>query len=516
MMRIDNSKTFPIINFKAAKPIVERYNFGKKQEGDSFQLSVGYVNDTHGQVNNQLRILSGLEGDIRFSGGDDQIGSEKNHEVNAAVVQFLDAANIFARAMGNHEMDTTTTDFCELNDGHKTKLLTINFREKANRPDKTIFNNIKKDIAVAEVKGEKIGIIGASPNDIFERVNDPAYIKDCEVDNYYQTFQKIKDSVEKFKEQGINKIFLLSHLGHNKNKDIASKINGIDVIIGGHTHELLKGIKEGENLIYSPDGEPVVITQAGKDGHHFGLLNLEFDKDGVITKAQNNIKRTCNYPKSYIYEYLLNRLLGPAEIVGEISSVIPPPENIYITENPHSNFVCDVLRETTGAEIGLWNSSGIRSSFHVGKVNTRDVHEVSPFADETVVVPLTEKELVDGFNMAIKKSLSRSDNKPGFYAVSGLNYTVSKSKKALAGMNFIDKNGNEIPIDVENPNPNRVYRVVAPKFVMLGGDGITVFNKLKDAYEIYHYDKDKFVCDYMKKQDKPIEINQVGRMKYVD
>ena len=182
MMRIDNSKTFPIINFKAAKPIMERYDFGKKQEVDSFQLSVGYVNDTHGQVNNQLRILSGLEGDIKFSGGDDQIGSEKNHEVNAAVIQFLDAANIFARAMGNHEMDTTTPDFCELNKGHKPKLLTINFREKANRPDKTIFNEIKSDIAVAEVKGEKIGLIGASPNDIFERVNDPAYIKDCEVD----------------------------------------------------------------------------------------------------------------------------------------------------------------------------------------------------------------------------------------------------------------------------------------------------------------------------------------------
>ena len=515
MIRIGNLKT-PIINFKAAKPIVERYGFGNKQEGDSFQLSVGYVNDTHGQINNQLRILTGLEGDIKLSGGDDQIGSEKNHSVNAAAVKFLDSADIFARAMGNHEMDTTTDDFCDLNRGHKSQLLTLNFREKVSRPDKTDFNDIKKDYCIAEVKGEKIALMGASPNDILERVNDPNYIKDCESDNYYVTLQRIKAQVQMFKEQGINKIFLLSHLGHNKNKDIAEKIDGIDVIIGGHTHELIKDIKEGENLIYSPSGEPVIITQAGKDGHHFGLLNLEFNKDGVITKAQNNIHRTCNYPKSYVAEYIANTILGKAEIVGEVASVIPPPENVYISENPHSNFVCDVMRESTGADIALWNNAGIRNSFHVGKINSREVKEIAPFADETTVVPMTEKELVDGFKLAIKNSLTRASNKPGLYAVSGLNYTVSRSKKALVAMNFIDKTGREYPIDIENPNPNKIYKVVAAKFMTTGGDGITMFNKYDQAYEVYPYDKDKFVCDYLKKQTEPIVINHVGRICFED
>lgn len=516
MIKFDSLKTFPIINFKAAKPTTEKNVIGQKQEGDSFQLSIGYINDTHGQINNQLRILSGIKGDIRLSAGDDQIGSEENHKVNEAAVKFLDGANIFARAIGNHEMDTTTQDFCDLNRNHKTKLLAVNFREKLTRPDKTDFNEIKKDSIIAEIKGEKIGLIGACPNDMMERVNDANYIKDCETDNYYVTLQRIKTNIENFKAQGINKIFLLSHLGHNKNQDIAQKIEGIDVIIGGHTHELLKDIKEGENLFYSPNGEPVIITQAGKDGHHFGTLNVEFDKDGVITKAQNNIHRTCKYPKSFVHEYITNQILGKAEVVGEIGEVIPPPENVYISENAHSNFVCDVMKEATGADIALWNSAGIRNSFHVGKINDREIREISPFADKTTVVPITEKELVDGFNMAIKSSFTSASNKPGIYAVSGLNYSISKSQAKLTAMNFIDKQGNEIPINIENPDPNKVYKVVATKFITSGGDGISVFNKIKDAYIVYPFDKDKLVCDYLKKQTEPVSINQVGRIKFED
>ena len=38
--------------------------------------------------------------------------------------------------------------------------------------------------------------------------------------------------------------------------------------------ESRKGIKEGESLLYSKSGEPVIVTQAGKDGEYAGVLNL--------------------------------------------------------------------------------------------------------------------------------------------------------------------------------------------------------------------------------------------------
>lgn len=506
----------PKPSFKASQSVQNRYGFSEKAEQDSFQMSVGYVNDIHGQTNNQLRILSGLEGDLRLSGGDDQIGNEKNKATNQVTVSFLDAANITARAMGNHEMDTNLKDFCNLNAGHNTHLLAANIREKEDCADKTDFNEIKKDSIVTEINGEKVGLIGACPNDLHERIMNPDVIKDCELDDYPTTVNRIDAEVKKLVSQGVNKIFLLSHLGHEKNVDIAKKVEGIDVIIGGHSHELFKDIKEGKNLIYSSNGTPVVITQAGKDGHHFGLLNLEFNKDGVITKAQNNILKTRDFPKNYVHEYLANQYLGKPEIVGEIKSVVPIPEDALIGENPHSNFICDAMREITGADIALWNNAATRNSFHVGKVNNREIKDIAPFADDMTVIPLSEKEIVDGFNLAIKRSLSRDNHKPGFHSVSGLNYTVSKSKKALVEMNFIDKEGNVHPIDVENPRADKVYKVATDTFIATGGDDIPMFNKLNEAYKNYPYSKNVMVCDYLKQQTEPVEINQTGRVKVID
>lgn len=516
MIKFNPINYIPRVNFKASQALAPQNAPISKQKNDSFELSVGYVNDIHGQTNNQLRILSGIQGDIRLSAGDDQIGNQNNHSVNKATIDFLGAANIIARALGNHEMDTSLQDFCDLNKGHKTQVLAVNFYENENAENKTEFNQIKKNSFVTEVKGEKIGLIGACPDDIKDRIMNPEDLKDCTVDDFEQTLEKIKIEAENLKTQGVNKIFLLSHLGHDKNKEIAQSIEGIDVIIGGHTHELLKDIKEGENLIYSPNGEPVIITQAGKDGHHFGLLNLEFSKDGVITKAQNNIQRTRNYPKNYVYEYLSNKILGPAEVVGEVLSVVEPPENILINEHAHANFICDAMKEATGADIGIWNNAGIRNVFHVGKINNREIKDIAPFADDMTVVPMSEKDLVDAFNVVISRTFSSKGNKPGLYAVSGLTYTVNKTTKTLEALNFIDKQGAIHPIDVKNPNPNKIFKVAADKFITSGGDNNPAFNKINEAYEIYPYSKNVMVCEYLKQQTKPIEINQTGRITIVE
>ena len=71
----------PKINFKqgentqnVTKPTSSKLE--KSPENDKFEMSVGYVNDEHGQTNNMMRILSGLKGDLRVSAGDNDIGDE--------------------------------------------------------------------------------------------------------------------------------------------------------------------------------------------------------------------------------------------------------------------------------------------------------------------------------------------------------------------------------------------------------------------------------------------------------
>ncbi|MBP3491014.1 metallophosphoesterase, partial [bacterium] len=255
---------------------------------DEFTISVGYVNDGHGQSNNMMRILSGIKGDIKLSAGDNDLGDEKNQGVHKATTMFLNIAGIKASALGNHELDTSQKDLIETIKNYDGDFLCVNYSkeplenqseydiEKLGRAE---LDKYLKKSKIVEVKGEKIGLVGASPMDMFERLTHPNYYADSKIASLEDTIEEIQDEVDHLKEQGVNKIFLLSHLGHKRDKVVAENTDGIDVIIGGHTHELLYDIKEGENLLYSESGEPVIITEAGKDGNYFGKLNLTFDKD---------------------------------------------------------------------------------------------------------------------------------------------------------------------------------------------------------------------------------------------
>ena len=471
-----------------------------------------------------MRILSGLKGDLRVSAGDNDIGDEKNKAVHRATMKFMNLANITATALGNHELDTTQSDLLDSIEDYDGDILATNMNQEdveAEDPKdveelgRAPLAKSLKNSKVVEVKGEKIGLVGASTIDMFDRLTHPNYHTDCSIDALEDTIEDIQDEVDRMKEQGINKIFLLSHLGHKKDQIVAQNTKDIDVIIGGHTHELVKDIKEGENLFYNEDGEPVVLTEAGRDGAYFGKLNLTFDKNGVITKAQNNLGETRLFHKNMINQYIFDEILGKPEKVGFIRQAPPPPTTL-IEENPHANFVCDAMKEEMGADIGVWNNSGIRNFFHEGVIDSRDIKDIAPFFDRMSLAEVSEKTLVDMFKATVKTTYTSHGNKPGLLAVSGLNYTVSPKKGELTAMNFVDKNGNEIPIDINNPSADKMYKVATDEFMMSAGADYAVLAPHDKCIEIRPYDKDVITCEYIKHLDRPIDINQTGRIKFED
>jgi len=493
----------------------------RSPESDTFELKIGYVNDLHGQTNNMMRILSGIKGDIILSGGDNSIGDEKNRSIHDATAKFLNLAGIKGTALGNHEMDTKQGDLKETASKFNGDILAVNIEQKPlkeqkadeiEKYNKTDIKDFIKPSVIINIKGEKIGLIGTTPVDLTERATHPDYHKDCKAHDLDKTTELIQQEIKNLKEQGVNKIILLSHLGIARDKEVAKNTDGIDVIIGGHTHELLEGIKEEENLVYSKTGEPVIITEAGKDGKHFGELNLTFSKNGVIQKAQNNLGDTSLYHRNLVHQYMFNEILGKPEPVGFIEYAPPAPKSL-LEENPHANFMCDAMRYEMGADIGIWNNAGTRNYFKKGNIDSSDIKEIAPFADNISVADISEKTLVNAFKTAVEVSYTSHGNKPGLLAVSGLNYTVNPNTKKLVGMNFIDKNGIAHKIDIDNPSDDKKYKVVADSFIMTWGKEFGVLAQ-KDECTEYPFNKAFLTCEYIKHLNKPIVINQTGRIKY--
>ena len=82
---INNNQQY--FNFKKSTN-TKLANLEKTPKADTFEMSIGYVNDIHGQTNNMMRILSGLKGDIKLSAGDNDIGDEKNQATHNATNAF--------------------------------------------------------------------------------------------------------------------------------------------------------------------------------------------------------------------------------------------------------------------------------------------------------------------------------------------------------------------------------------------------------------------------------------------
>ncbi len=491
-----------------------------------------YVNDVHGKMTNMERIYNMTKefdatpaakiapafwnkntGDVskfKVASGDIILGANYIH--NQVANKFLDWSGFIASALGNHELDVVEPgNLAKLLSDSKYKMLAANVEIKEGSP---LVGKIQKSMVV-EKDGEKYGLIGIAPEDMLERVKMNNTLKDFSVKNDDETIKIVQEEVNKLQAQGINKIIVLSHEGTKKDQRLAQETSGIDLIFGAHTHDLIEGLQEGVNLFTSKSGEPVILTQAGKDGENVGILNVDFDENGVVKKAQNNVIKTKNYNRPLFVKDSVEDIIGKPEIIGKVKAAVAPPEQRLIENNPHGNLIADAMRNELGTDIAILNAGNIRGNFSEGTVDSRLISDITPFEDKMWIIGLSEKQIVDAINVGLK-SLTKSSNKPGILLVSGLKYKANKQGELL-DLEFIDKNNQVHKIDVKNPDPNKKYTVAADDFFATGGDGYLESNKNPDfVLQKFDMDKNKLACDYIKKMDQPMEIKDDHRIEIME
>jgi len=516
------NRTAPNYSYKAWADISEYLDEKKAMHSpkSKTKASLWYVNDIHCQIPKMERLVSAaLQAEksadehgadfLKLSSGDTFIGSDEKR--NLAAASFLNTAGIHAQANGNHEFDITASKCAELLKNSKTKILGMNMNFPEN--DSGLSKKVIRSVIHTGRNGEKYGLIGIQPSDINIRLKNKKLLEGITIDDKIQTMSELAEEVQKLQKQGVNKIFLLSHQGNAVEREIAKTISGIDVILGGHSHDLIEGVKEGENLFYSPSGEPVVITQAGRDGNNFGILNLEFDDKGRITYVQNNIAETNAFSPNLIMSKTVNSILGESPVIGRLKNNAAV-KNTMTEENPWADFAADALIKQLDADIALINSANFRGTVTAGKITERDIKSIFPFHNKLYKVRINEKDLTDAVK-ACGKSLSSKNSKPGLMQIGGIRYKLNK-EGILLEMAVKDRNGQLHLVDVNNPSPHKFYTAVYDEFLISGGDELSMLKRSEnDIIQKYSFDKDKVIIDYIKSLNKPFETAKDGRIQIV-
>ena len=502
------------------KPVVEQkpsVDTFEKSPQNNLEADIFYVADIHGKMTNMERICSmsknfdAMKTDgvkLKLASGDILLGS--NPMTNKVASHFLNWIGVTANALGNHEMDATPDALASTISDAKYNLLAANVTVKADSP---MAGKIQKS-KIEEYNGVKFGIIGTAPADALERVGTRESLQDFSIDDIDTTIKKVQEEVNNLKAQGINKIIVLSHIGKDMDKRLAQETDGIDIILGGHTHDLYKGVKEGDNLLYSKSGEPVLLTQIGKDGEFAGVLKTVFDKEGRLVKAQNNVMRSGLFSRTLPFKTAVESIIGKPEVLATIKSAPPAPKNRLISNNPHGNLIVDAMRHELGTDIAILNAGNIRGYFPEGEIDSRRINDVTPFEDKMMICELSEKQIVDAIKVGAKSFL-KSDNKPGLLLVSGLEYTVT-DKGQLLDLNFVNKDGSKSKIDVNNPSETRKFTVACDDFFAFGGDNYLPVNSNPD-YVVKKFDVDKnvYTANYIKNLPQPLEIKEDDRIEIV-
>lgn len=279
-------------------------------------------------------------------------------------------------------------------------------------------------------------------------------------------------------------VIALTHLGVEQDRWLVDHVPGIDLVVGGHGHTAIFKPR----LEKAEGGRATPITQAGSWGQYLGRTTLRWSGDRAKTVSGRLIPILPEEGEAAEVEALLatyRSRLGD----GNDRIVFRSPKRVEYTsrrepDHPLGNFVSDLMRERTGADLAVMNAGGIRAALPAGDVRERDIVTMLPFDNHIVVLTMTGAEVQRMFDR-----LARHLGKGGFGHVSGASYVIRRDratevrvwKRAKAGDPDgapewgagIDRSRNGDPLDA-----NRLYRVATIDFLADGGD---YFDELRDA-----------------------------------
>ncbi len=336
-------------------------------------------------------------------------------------------------------------------------------------PDTPLGTHTKRHI-VLERNGTRIGIVGAVTEDVKKETKGGANTPITPVT------EAICREAATLKDQGINIIIALTHIGLPKDKQLAKDCPDVDIIIGGHTHALLSNnpaetaaVDRYPILIPHTDGTQTAIVTAGIGGHHVGALTAQFNKRGELVGATGEtipVEPTIQ-PDTEIQSKIAAAQNALADL---LHTPLTTTEKAFpLTPNQHfcseNCAVGDVLASLAlsadpNAEIALMNSGGIRAGLPNGTITVEHLAQAYPFDSELVTVQLTGREIADTIQRGIAQYLP-NDRTNTLAVVAGLSYTFDGKTKTVTDIQT--KNG--------TLNPDKKYMVVMPSFLADGGDG---------------------------------------------
>ncbi len=460
-------------------------------------------------------IRSSVSNTLLLDAGDQFQGTLYYNIFRADIVTAtMNALGYQAMAVGNHELDNGPSELLKLANGATFPILSANM-DTSGEPS-FAGNKIKPSVILTTADGTQYGIVGVTTEEtVF--LASPGQLR------FTPHVTATQNEINALIANGIDKIIVLSHMGYDVDLQLASKLTGADVILGGHTHTFLYtpalarangDVPQGPypTVRSGADGNTVIVATAGSWGRYLGRLDVGFSLTGTVktwggapilmdsTIPENGAVKSVITP-TFTSQVLALRGAAIGTSTVPMSVEVSSVQICRANECVLGNLVADALlwrvsQITTSipADFAITNGGGLRAPIDAGSITQGEVLETLPFGNTIATFEITGTHVISSIETGLN-NLGISGN-GRFPQVAGLQYMFNPNNpvgKRLVSVSVRNPDGTYSPII-----PTKLYRVATNNFMRTGGDGYVLF---RDA-AIRPYDfgpsLDEALTDYIK------------------
>jgi 5'-nucleotidase len=485
-------------------------------------LNLLNINDFHGRIDANTVKFAGTIEKLRAEGGEanslflsdgDNIGASLFASASAGDIPTIDTLNaldLTASAVGNHEFDTGYADLTgRVKDAAGFSYLGANVYEKGTKTPAL------PEYAVFDAGGLKVGVIGAVTQETPTLVS-PGGISTLDFGDPVEAVNRVAGELTDGDPANGEADVLVAEYHEGAGfgtpegatldqevaaggafADIVTKTSAkVAAIFTGHTHKLYAW----DGPVPGVAGATRPIVQTGSYGENIGQVRLTVDPetDTVTAYTARNVARTTDadsvlvaaYPRVAAVKTIVDKALADAAVIGnqKVGSVTKDITTAYLngarddrmSESTLGNLVADSLVSTLspaelgGAEIGVVNPGGLRAELLYGTDGTvtyAQANAVLPFVNNLWTTSLTGAQFKQALEQQWQRNADGSVPSRPFLNLGlskNVSYTYDVTRPEGDRITSILVNGK--PID-----PAKSYRIGSFSFLLQGGDNFRAF-----------------------------------------
>ncbi|MBN1572261.1 MAG: 5'-nucleotidase C-terminal domain-containing protein [Deltaproteobacteria bacterium] len=465
------------------------------RDGEKVAILVGGMDRIAAVANRENELTNGAT--LLVSGGDNLMGFFFRSFDGVPEITSMNMAGYDITCLGNHDFDLGS-EACK-KAMKVAEFPTVSSNITIKDPELAA---IVKPFVIKEVAGVKIGFFGLMTPDL-PRVSSVG--SDVIVDNDLTSVSM--EMVKALREGGASIVIALTHVGKEMDEKVARDVAGIDIIVGGHSHDTFYEKVKG------PRGWETIVVQAGVNAKEIGILSFDVAGGRVVSsgwktvlldETVGSIEEIAKYQGKYEKELnkRMNRPVG--ETLVDLDAI---SNNVRTIETNLGDFITDAWADwfaEKGAEnpIALLNGGTIRGNciYKKGPLTYGTLLKIHPFSNTIYEVSLSGKELMTVLEMSASAVIIDGDGAEldervsdgGFFQISGLKIEIDLSGRPFSaeydGRNLsriifpgerlvsakVKENGQWVPIKGDN-----TYKVYVTSWTASGGDGYYPFISAK-------------------------------------